>query len=649
MSELPVRVLLYGRDEPLPRQERLRAGPLEMVFEEAGGGLRWIRFGDREVLRRVYVAVRDVNWGTVPSRVSNLHVERGDRSFRLTFDCEQRQGEIDFLWKGTITGDEQGTVSFEMDGTARASFMRNRIGILVLHPIPECAGRPFRAEHDDGSIEDGRFPRFIGPHQPVHDLRAISHEVAPGLTAEVRFSGDVFEMEDQRNWTDASFKTYSTPLRLPTPVEVLEGTRIVQAVTLTLSGQAPPSATRASELRLDLGNEAIGPVPAIGLQAAGHGQALSPRELDRLKALGPSHLRVDLRLHEADYPAILRRAAIEAEVLGVPLEVGVYVSDAADEELRGLAAIAAEEKLLVSAWLVFHVDQFSTKERWIRLARERLAGVVHGAKLGSGSNAYFTQLNRERPPVELLDLVCYSINPQVHAFDNWSMVETLVGQSWTVESARQFTGDVPLAISPITLRPRFNASATRPDTDPDVGQLPWPVDVRQMSLFGAAWTAGSLKYVLESGVQSATYYETSGWRGVMETEGGSPVPGAFRSLPGAVFPLYHVLADVGEFRDGSVVPCVSSDALRVDGLALRRDGETRVLIANLSPERQRAKVGNLGARVVVKRLDETNAQRAMESPEEFRAEPGRALETSGGETELELLPYAVVRVDGDGG
>ena len=36
-------------------------------------------------------------------------------------------------------------------------------------------------------------------------------------------------MEDQRNWTDASFKTYSTPLSEPIPVTVKAGTRISQA------------------------------------------------------------------------------------------------------------------------------------------------------------------------------------------------------------------------------------------------------------------------------------------------------------------------------------------------------------------------------------------------------------------------------------
>ena len=57
-------------------------------------------------------------------------------------------------------------------------------------------------------------------------MRAILHEVTPGVEVEVRMEGETFETEDQRNWSDASFKTYGTPLHLPFPVEVAEGTRV---------------------------------------------------------------------------------------------------------------------------------------------------------------------------------------------------------------------------------------------------------------------------------------------------------------------------------------------------------------------------------------------------------------------------------------
>jgi len=42
----------------------LRAGPLTLEFDR--GTLRWIRCGSLEVLRGIYVAVRDPQWTTVP-------------------------------------------------------------------------------------------------------------------------------------------------------------------------------------------------------------------------------------------------------------------------------------------------------------------------------------------------------------------------------------------------------------------------------------------------------------------------------------------------------------------------------------------------------------------------------------------------------
>ena len=35
--------------------------------------------------------------------------------------------------------------------------------------------------------------------------------------------GDAFEMEDQRNWADASFKTYVRPLSKPRPYVIAKG------------------------------------------------------------------------------------------------------------------------------------------------------------------------------------------------------------------------------------------------------------------------------------------------------------------------------------------------------------------------------------------------------------------------------------------
>jgi D-apionolactonase len=644
---LPRHVLYYGKDEPLPARQPLRAGPLTAFFEE--GGLRYIRLGDREVLRRIYIALRDQNWGTVPTTISNLQVEQAADSFEISYDAENKQGEVDFAWTGRITGNAEGKIEFRMDGKARSPFLRNRIGFNVLHPIRECAGQECEVEKVDGSVTRSEFPRFISPQQPFRDMRAISHQVVRGVRAEVRFSGDIFEMEDQRNWTDASYKTYCTPLSLPFPVEVRAGTRISQTVSLSLKGGIPRVQTESKSSLVTVSSRDMRPMqlPRLGVGMASHGQPLSRKELARLRALNLSHLRVDLRLSDPKYESDMRRAAMEARSLDVPLEVALILSDEADKELVGLRARIEEIKPDVRTWSVFDIAEKSTSKKWVALARRRLADYNSQAGFGAGTNAYFAELNRGRPGPDGVDLVSYSINPQVHAFDNASLVESLEAQASTVESARQFLGGIPIAVSPVTLKPRFNPNATGPEPEPSPGELPSQVDVRQMSLFGAGRTLGSIKYLAESGAASVTYYETTGWRGVMESEQGSMLPERFRSLPGAVFPLYHVLADVGEFAEGGVAVSTSSAPLRVEGLVLCQGGRTRILLANFEPEPQKVRVlcTSLTKTVQVKQLDETNVEAAMTSPEMFRTEPGRSVDVRQGELELTLAPYAVARID----
>jgi len=234
-TKLSPPVSYYGKDTPLPEHKELRAGPLSLMFED--GDLRYVRFGNQEIIRRVYVAIRDHNWDTILPKLSNLQMDIADEKFKITYDVENKQDNIHFFWQGTIIGEEDGTVTFSMDGEAISTFERNRIGFCLLHPM-SCSNIPCHVEKIDGTIEKGIFPEFISPHQPFMDMQAISHQVETDLWAEVRFSGDIFEMEDQRNWTDASYKTYCTPLAVPYPVEVKAGTKVSQSIRLILKSKS---------------------------------------------------------------------------------------------------------------------------------------------------------------------------------------------------------------------------------------------------------------------------------------------------------------------------------------------------------------------------------------------------------------------------
>ena len=94
-------------------------------------------------------------------------------------------------------------------------------------------------------------------------------------------------MEDQRNWTDASYKTYSTPLRLPYPVEIHEGDRVWQRVTIEAEAAMPRSAGTGGPVRVTVDPSRGRPIPPIGLGVASHGEPLGDEDVALLRALNP--------------------------------------------------------------------------------------------------------------------------------------------------------------------------------------------------------------------------------------------------------------------------------------------------------------------------------------------------------------------------
>src|SRR5439155_14082870 len=132
----------YGRDEPPVETRELRAGPLTAVLE--GIDLRYVRVGEMEIVRRLFVAIRDDSWATIPPRIANLEVEAGADSFRVSFDASHEAGPLRFRWHGELTGGSDGSVECSLDGLAEADFDYNRIGFCILHPR-QYAVRLYRA------------------------------------------------------------------------------------------------------------------------------------------------------------------------------------------------------------------------------------------------------------------------------------------------------------------------------------------------------------------------------------------------------------------------------------------------------------------------------------------------------------------------
>jgi len=639
-TRLPKNVLLFGAERAPAPDVLLRAGPLHLIFRE--GVFRYVKLGEREIIRAVYVAVRDENWRTIAGVLSNFEIRSAGDSFRITYDCAHQERGIDFRWKAEVRGDADGCIVWKMEGHAYSSFLKNRIGICVLHPIDEYLGEPCQITHTDGTREQSRFPVTVAPHQPFLEVAAMSFRVNSNLDAELSFAGDEFETEDQRNWTDASFKTYSTPLSVPYPTRIEKGAIVSQSVLLKLRGNVPSvihHPTNDGEVTLTLHPEARTPLPRIGFKWAGSRHRLSESGVARLKALHADHFSVDLHPGYAASEADFWNAVEEATRLSLPVEVALC-GDCESAQLTRVLNELAFRKASICSWLADVRMQLP-----VHIAELRALQAI--APVAFGTGAHFAGINRNRPSIPPEAGVWFSLNPQVHANDDTTLVENLAAQSSVLTSIRAWAGPIPIAVSPVSLRTRLASSH---DGEPLLGGnsvLPEDVDQRQTSLLGAGWTLGSLKHLAEGGVASATFFETVGWRGIMEDEVGSPLPSCFQSTPDAVFPMYHVFADVAAFKSAEVIRAESTDTLKVQCMALIQASGLRVLVANLSASQVSVhlRLDGIATSAELRVMDEDNIERFMTHPESRRQERAQQLVAQDGAMNLDLKPYAIATID----
>lgn len=613
----------------------LHAGMLEMLYEN--GSLRYIRFGKEELLRRIYIALRDAEWGTFTPFLSKETRAAKENYFTINYDCHYkiRDSQI-FKWEVQIEGNAGNEICFSIRGEALASFEKNRAGLCILHGAKSCSGQDCEITTIEGKAIKQPFPIFISPCQPFRNIRKMRWTASGNITCELQFEGDVFETEDQRNWTDASFKTYSTPLHLPHPVLLQEGDKISQRMIFHACPKKDiyliqKEKEQENLLKFDLSNPLQW--PGLGTSLPVHGNISDKRETALLRKLDLDHYRVDLRLYDKEWYSCLQRNIDKARLLRSGLEIALHI-DENEKELKKFIAIVKE----FSEWIhkitllgPSKITSNSIIEKYVPLLRKNIPNV----KIGGGTDCYFAELNRNIPDTTLLDFISFSINPQVHAFDDLTLIENMEAQHDAVTCAKKLYPRMPVHVSPVTLMPRFNPDAAGEFVS---GNMPAnkKSDPRQKTIFAAGWTLGSFRFLTAAGVSSITYYETSGDKGLMPHADASNSNSCNK-----VYPVYLLLYLMMEFKKGRLFAGISNDPLKYNGMLFVKEKHQCWIIANHLPKTINIKIDHLKNEARLRTLDSGNYDHFMQYPDLFFNSKSLPLQSN----TIQLKPYAIGIVD----
>jgi hypothetical protein len=606
---------------PLPPGAPLRAGPLSFIFES--DRIRSIALGDAELVRRIYPALRDEFWNTIPGEIANLVVAETADSCSVTFDSRHRRGPIDFLWRCTITGSPDGRLTFSMDGTALTSFKRKRIGLCVLHAAALYKGKPCRVETADGRIVQSAFPLTIAPHQPFTDLRSLGWETDDGATATIRFEGDAFATEDQRNWTDATFKTYGPSVDAAGGELLERGAVVRQTVTLSLAGPVRfPVRGTVPRLRLDFRASPLSDVmPRLGCLVDAGGAASG-------YDFPFAHARIDVRPGEADGDAAVSVAAFLGKGQAAPVECAIHFTGRATAEAAAVAHAFGASGVRVARFLLYHASGPAALGPLLPGAATTLRAAFPNAELFAGTNGYFVDINRARPPLDAVDGVCWCATPQVHTFDAVAVMENMPGLLETLVGGRAIAPGKKIALSPLTLRPRRNPLLPHKDGG---------ADERRATLFAAAWMLGSIAYCIEGGLDSLTLGPPGGEEGVLCSDAG-------------LYPSGILAAWLSPFMGAPAQCRFSTDPSRLIGMELGGGDAFTGIAANCTGEQIAAEFCGLppGCRYAV--LDGGAFERVKRMDDPANSLPMQAVPDGKDSIRLEVPGYALVKfADGQSG
>lgn len=430
--------------------ESFTIGDLSFLICLETGALRSATFQGSELIRGAYVALRDEHWGTADIAIERFERTESTASWFASTTSPGRK----ITWEVNVQASARG-FEYHARGLVHGDLATRRAGLCVLHP-PSMAGTACIVESPDGTRLRDEFPSHVSHRQPFWNVAAFEwmHGEYP---IRVDFEGETFETEDQRNWGDASYKTYCRPHAWPQPYPLKDGETVEHAVRVQIGSPMP------KPHRLQVGLMLGGPDP------------LADWQIERLRALRLDHLGTTTE------PAQFQEAVRVGRALGIPLQV----------HARTLGSSALWEGENICQVLIgLHDPLPETDLPVFRTAWDN-----------------FTELNGASPAMDGLAGLAFGLNPQVHAFDDRSIMEIppmagfLADEAWTMAQGRE------VVVAPIVF----------------VGDRR-PRDPRFQTQLAADWTEATLTALRTSSASRATFFTTHGPSGVLTDDPGMVLP-----------------------------------------------------------------------------------------------------------------------------
>jgi len=495
------------------------------TLDIARSAIRNITYQGAQIIDLLYTAIRPWDWSTLnPDEHTEVVEKSGENCLVTVTDtfAGSMQG------KTVITLQPNGKFSVAYTLTGLGKFEIQRWGVCFCLHTGDWMGSTVTASGNTYSLLKEISPQRVidGVTQGLFPASNDMHFVAPDKRSlKVISTGKVLEAEDQRNWTDNTYKIYSGSLAEPRPFIIEKGAQWEQRVEFEVT---PPAASIPDGSKI-IAKE-IPSLPRIGLQF--NTDSLLPGD-DLEKALfilDIDHIRINEESLTAQKIATVSKS-------GLALEAALLSSNSGDGLLQEVEHLS--NRVPAGSRLLIH-----------REGREivQTQDLPKNTSLNSyipGSDAYLVDLHRNK--YNFGDAVSYSMAPTVHSTDPETIFKTLYTQKESIEFAQKFIAP-QVSISPITFSTRGNPETGHlRENRINFAQPEMAAQINELS--AAAWTLGSVFALASAGAYSGTWHELFGEHGVIYNEGSAI----------KFSPTFHALSALGAHHAHEITIATSLD------------------------------------------------------------------------------------------
>ena len=521
--------------------------------------LRNIKYNNIEILKLISFLVRDKNWNNYSPEIIKTSSYNKDQQLHFEFDL--KYGDVEQLEVKLLLSIGSNSVKLIANGKFLTDFWTNRIGFNLLLPLDGVVNQQVIVSKSDQTTETLKYPLIIQPDQPMVKFNNLSYEMFDSIALNIRFDGIHFEMEDQRNWGDASYKIYSGSLLDPFPYKENKNSAFHQEIEITVREKNNSLETISNQNIIPLNIQEEYAMPKIGIKVDNETNGIDIVNVDFVYHL------VDFERNTESKPKFNNLPIYLVALIDHTKKVKDIVKDIKDYILSNKISV---DKILICPKI--YLNSFQPAGEWPSVPK--LGDYYKEAKIQlpdvhifSGMVTNFTELNRKKPDGKF-DGINFSFTPIVHDASDYGVLDTPNSLKYILHSVNNFSKDTPIHIGPMTLGMHFNPYGEKLAANIDQVRLEMTdFDPRHDSLIGLNWTIAVFAETLSKNTKFITIASLKGVHGIL-TESNQKRP---------LFYLYEVLL---YFKNAKIYKIEKMNS--ISGVKLVKEKKMYYLLTNNS-------------------------------------------------------------------